>query len=172
MRKKSAVIMMAVVLVAVVSGSAVSLQAATKAERMTAKKRSWLRKGFAAQMNNRQQIRAMKKRIKNMSPEEIDRLVEQVQTHLAQVRQQQYRQAVDYRNYLRRQQQAYMYNTRRRNVGFAPFITWLPKGVSMSAGAVVSPDRRYVRINAQPFFSTIGSVHTFNMKTGRYKRIR
>ena len=123
-------------------------------------------------MDDHRQISEIKKRIKDMSSEEIDQLVEQVQTHLALVHQQQYRQSAAYRNYLRRQQQTYMYNTRRRNVGFAPFITWLPKGVSMSAGAVVSPDRRYVRVNAQPFFSTIGSVHTFNMKTGHYKRIR
>ena len=40
MSKKSAVMMMAAVLGIVVSGSAVSLQAATTAERLTAKKRS------------------------------------------------------------------------------------------------------------------------------------
>ena len=172
MRKQLTVLMMAAVLVTVAAGPAVSLQAATKVERLTAKKRRWLKKGFAIQMNNRQQVRAMKKRIKDMSPEEIDRLVQQVQTRLAQIHQQRYRQAVAYRNHLRRQQRAYMDIARRRNVGFAPVITWLPQGASMTAGAVVSPNRRNVGVNVQPFFSTIGREHTFNMKKGQYKRVR
>lgn len=172
MRKQLTALVMGIVLVAVIAGPTVSLQAATKAERLTAKKRSWLRKGFGAQMNNRKQIREMEKRIDAMPPEQIDTLVQQVQARQAQIRQQQYRQAVAYRNYLWRQQQAYLYNARRRGVGFAPVITWLPQGASMTAGAVVSPDRRYVRVNVQPFFSTIGPVHTFNMQTGQYKRVR
>lgn len=172
MSKQWTALMMAAVLVAVAAGPAVSLQAATKSERLTAKQRRWLKKGFAAQMNNRQQIRAMKKQIKDMPPEEIDRLVQQVQTRLAQIHQQQYRQAVAYRNHLLQQQRAYMDIARRRNIGFAPVITWLPQGASMTAGAVVSPNRRNVGINVQPFFSTIGPVHTFNMKTGQYKRVR
>ena len=36
----------------------------------------------------------------------------------------------------------------------------------MSASAVISADRRYVRINAVPFFSSIGPVSTFNFATG------
>jgi len=52
--------------------------------------------------------------------------------------------------------------------GFAPVITWLPSGTTLNVGAVVSPDRRYVRINAIPFFSQVGPVRTFNFKTGRY----
>lgn len=32
----------------------------------------------------------------------------------------------------------------------------------MSATAVISADRRYVRISAAPFFSTVGDVQTFN----------
>ena len=57
-----------------------------------------------------------------------------------------------YRNQLLRQ---------RGGVGFAPVVTWLPQGATMNVGAVVSPDRRYVRINAQPFFSSIPRVDTF-----------
>ena len=50
--------------------------------------------------------------------------------------------------------------------GFVPIISWLPSGASLSASAVVSPDGRYVRMQAFPFFSTIGPVHTFNFFTG------
>jgi len=54
-----------------------------------------------------------------------------------------------------------------RGVGFAPVITTLPTGTSLGVGATVSPDRRYVRINAQPFFSQVGPVRTFNPVTGQ-----
>lgn len=50
----------------------------------------------------------------------------------------------------------------RRGAGFQPFITVLPQGASLSATAVVSGDRRYVRFGGTPFFSAIGNVDTFN----------
>jgi hypothetical protein len=55
-------------------------------------------------------------------------------------------------------------------VGYFPVITWLPEGTSLSAQAVVSPDRRHVRMSVLPFFSTIGPVHTFNFMTGETRR--
>jgi hypothetical protein len=36
----------------------------------------------------------------------------------------------------------------------------------MQATAVISADRRYVRISSLPFFSSIGNVSTFNFATG------
>ena len=47
-----------------------------------------------------------------------------------------------------------------------PVITTLPEGINMSASAVVSADRRYVRITATPLFSSVPSVSTFNFATG------
>ena len=46
-------------------------------------------------------------------------------------------------------------------VGFQPVIVQLPEGTNFFATGVVSADRRYVRITALPFFSTIGEVTTF-----------
>ncbi len=46
-------------------------------------------------------------------------------------------------------------------VGYTPVITTVSEGIRMSAMATVSGDRRYVRINAAPFFSTITDVFTF-----------
>ena len=46
-------------------------------------------------------------------------------------------------------------------VGFTPIVTIVNEGVQMSAMAVVSGDRRYVRINATPIFSTITDVFSF-----------
>jgi len=51
-------------------------------------------------------------------------------------------------------------------VGYQPVITVLPEGAMLSAQAVISADRRYVRITPMPFFSGIGEVNTFNMATG------
>ncbi len=58
-----------------------------------------------------------------------------------------------------------------RAVGYRPIITWLPEGVNMTAGAVVSPDLRHVRISVNPFFSRIGPVDTFNYHSGQTRRI-
>ena len=51
-------------------------------------------------------------------------------------------------------------------VGYQPVIIWLPEGATMSVTAVVSADRRYVRITPMPFFSGVSQVNTFNMSTG------
>jgi hypothetical protein len=51
--------------------------------------------------------------------------------------------------------------------GFRPEITTLQEGTTLMATAVVSADRRYVRITPMPTFSFIGEVNTFNFGTGQ-----
>jgi hypothetical protein len=57
-------------------------------------------------------------------------------------------------------------------VGYQPVIIWLPEGAQLQGPggggitAVVSADRRYVRISAAPLFSGVSQVNTFNMATG------
>jgi hypothetical protein len=51
-------------------------------------------------------------------------------------------------------------------VGYQPVIITLPEGTNMSATAVVSADRRYVRCTTQPLFSSIPKVNTFNFANG------
>lgn len=46
-------------------------------------------------------------------------------------------------------------------VGQQPIITLIPDGTNLSVQAVVSDDRRFVRLNLSPFFSQITSVETF-----------
>lgn len=46
-------------------------------------------------------------------------------------------------------------------VGYTTVVTEIPEGIRMSAMATVSGDRRYVRITAQPIFSSITDVFTF-----------
>jgi hypothetical protein len=50
--------------------------------------------------------------------------------------------------------------------GYRPLIISLPTGANMQATAVVSNDRRYVRITAQPVFSSIPTVNVYNFGTG------
>jgi len=51
---------------------------------------------------------------------------------------------------------------------YAPIVQWLPQGVQFNVGAVVSPDRRHVRMNLNPIFSSIGPVYHYNMRNGAY----
>ncbi|KAA5547347.1 VWA domain-containing protein [Roseiconus nitratireducens] len=51
-------------------------------------------------------------------------------------------------------------------VGFQPQLTVLPTGASLSTLAIISADRRYVRISPAPFFSQVGDVTTFNFVDG------
>jgi hypothetical protein len=51
-------------------------------------------------------------------------------------------------------------------VGFTVVPTVLPEGTQLGAIAVISADRRYVRVSAVPNFTTIPEVDTFNTATG------
>jgi tetratricopeptide (TPR) repeat protein len=51
-------------------------------------------------------------------------------------------------------------------VGNQPIVRTLPEGANMSARAVVTADRRYVRVNTQPLFSLVGQVTQFNFSGG------
>lgn len=47
-------------------------------------------------------------------------------------------------------------------VGYSPVVQTIPEGSSLSAQAVVSPDRRYVRLSMRPTFTTVTDVFTFS----------
>ena len=51
-------------------------------------------------------------------------------------------------------------------VGYQPVITVLPEGAMMMATAVISADRRYVRITASPQFTGVAEVNVFNTASG------
>jgi len=51
-------------------------------------------------------------------------------------------------------------------VGNQPVISTLPEGVNLFARAVVSADRRYVRVTSTPLFSGVGNVTTFSFTGG------
>jgi hypothetical protein len=60
---------------------------------------------------------------------------------------------------------------RRGPVGYRPIISFFPQGDMMTTGAIVSPDRRYVRIGISAANTGIGAVHTFNFSTGEYRTL-
>ncbi|NQV25551.1 MAG: hypothetical protein HQ518_14420 [Rhodopirellula sp.] len=51
-------------------------------------------------------------------------------------------------------------------VGFSPIVGFINEGVSLSANAVVSADRRFVRISVAPFFNTLREIQTFSFQGG------
>ncbi len=138
----------------------------------TEQKRDFLKEVFRRQLSNPKNLRDVEAKLDRMSPKQIDALVaelEQQQQQLAQQRllqaQIELARAQAYRDYFMQLQQQRAYGG--GGVGFAPVITWLPEGVTLGASAVVSPDRRYVRITAMPFFSSVPSVSTFNFRNGK-----
>jgi hypothetical protein len=52
-------------------------------------------------------------------------------------------------------------------VGYRPQITVLPEGAQFFASAVISADRRYVRVSPSPSFTLIAEVFTFNFVSGQ-----
>jgi hypothetical protein len=54
----------------------------------------------------------------------------------------------------------------RGAVGYRPVIQTFPTGANFSSNAVISADRRYVRVSPSPTFSQITEVNTFNFVTG------
>ena len=55
----------------------------------------------------------------------------------------------------------------RGAVGYQVRPQFFPEGAQMGVVAVISADRRFVRISTVPFFSSIPEVNTFNSTTGQ-----
>lgn len=52
------------------------------------------------------------------------------------------------------------------NIGFQPIIQTIPDGVQLTVRAVVSADRRYVRLSILPVFTNVTDVFTFSFISG------
>ena len=123
------------------------------------------------------------RKVASMSPARIEQLAENYQQRAQAEQEAQsdeaYLQAVKdqaTRDALILQYQQRLAASRGGNPGFAPVITTLPSGTQLGASAVVSPDRRYVRMNLQPFFSSVGPVQTFTFQNptpfGQHGRVQ
>jgi hypothetical protein len=134
-------------------------------------KRQWLKEQAAKGVPEAQQRRAVQQVIDRLTAEQVDGAIKEVLAQqlppaadaqqVLQEAQWELARARALRQYL--EQLVLMQQGR---VGYAPVITWLPEGTQLGASAMVSPDGRHVRINANPFFSSIGPVYTYNWSTG------
>jgi hypothetical protein len=123
-------------------------------------KRAWLYEKLVAPVQNAALVQSYTAKLAAMNGAELDQTIASYQQQLA------YRQ--------RLLQQQWQLQNRQRLIqqnGFRPIVTWLPTGTNLSARAVVSADRRYVRMSLAPFFSSIPRVDTFNYTTGQYRNI-
>ena len=141
-------------------------------------KRAWLLKQMLREFRGTGRTGEIEATVVQMSPERINTLVRAYKKRPQREQEERLHQAnrrlaqsKAYRDYLVRQYQARLAAARGRGVGYYPVITTLPEGTNMWASAVVSPDRRYVRVSVQPFFSQIDRVDTFNFKTGRTRNV-
>lgn len=137
----------------------------------TKEKREWLKTQMVKGLTNSRQVRQVRATLDGMKPEQIDALVNAAlaqqfpanEQRLLQQAQWELQRARWLRQMLERE-----YWLRRNGypIGYMPMITWLPQGTYFGANAVVSGDRRYVRVNGMPFFSSIGPVYSYNLNTG------
>jgi hypothetical protein len=132
-------------------------------------KRAWLRENTVKGLKDVKQVQQVHAVLNQLTPKQLNGLMDialaqQLPADDARLQQAQWEleRARALRDALARE-----YLRRRGNVGYAPVITWLPEGTQLGASAVVSPDRRHVRINAMPFFSSIGPVYNYHIPTGR-----
>jgi len=158
------------------SNSAARLSAVRRAA--TEKRREWIREKVTAELRDPNQIAALNAQLDALDDQQVDvaaaRLLEQLDKRQSH---EDLRRAVNEMARASEAREAARRLAAARHAagsspaGFFPVITVLPQGASLTASAIVSPDRRHVRISVNPFFSTIGPVDTFNFYTGETRRL-
>jgi len=138
--------------------------------RSTKEKREWLQGQLVKGLNNSRQVRQVRAALDGMTPQQIDVLTNAALAQQLPGNEQQMLQQAQWElqraRWLRQMLEREYWARRGYPVGYMPQITWLPQGAHLGANAVISGDRRYVRVNANPFFSSIGPVYTYNLNTG------
>lgn len=158
--------------------------------RSTSEKRRWLREQLSSGVKDKRELVQLLGKVDHLTPRQIDVLTNAVlaqqlpadqqqplQQQMQQFDQQQQQILQQANQELARLQflrQALENEIWWRNagygVGYMPVVTWLPEGTWFGGGANISPDGRYVRVNANPFFSSVGPVYTYNLNNGATHR--
>jgi hypothetical protein len=155
--------------------------------RSTAEKRRWLRGQLSSGVANKRELLQLQGKVDQLTPRQVDVLTnavlaqqlpvdeqpQQVQQQMQQFDQQQ-QQVLQQANqelarlqFLRQALESEIWlRNAGRGLGYAPVVTWLPEGTWFGASANVSPDGRYARINANPYYSSVGPVYTYNLNNG------
>jgi hypothetical protein len=155
--------------------------------RSTAEKRRWLRDQLSSGVKNKRELLQLQGKVDQLTPRQVDVLTnavlaqqlpadeqpQQVQQQMQQFDQQQQQVLQQANQELARLQflrQALENEIWFRNaghgLGYAPVVTWLPEGTWFGASANITPDGRYARINANPYYSSVGPVYTYNLNNG------
>jgi len=151
--------------------------------RSTAEKRRWLRDQLSNGVTSKRELMPLLRKVDHLTPQQVDVLTNAVLAQQLPLADQQQMQHFDLQQQQLLQQthqelarlrfirQALENELWLRNaghgVGYMPVITWLPEGTWFGAAANISPDGRYARINANPFYSNVGPVYNYNLNTGR-----
>jgi hypothetical protein len=172
---------------AVIDRDAPNVDAPRPVLRSTTEKRRWLRDHLTNGVTNKRELMPLLRKVDHLTPRQVDVLTnavlaqqlppaeqqQQVQQQMQQLdRQQQHllQQGNQELARLRFIRQALEDELWLRNagygVGYMPVITWLPEGTWFGAAANISPDGRHVRINANPFYSSVGPVYNYNLNSG------
>jgi len=173
---------------AVIDPDAKGVDAPRPPLRSTAEKRRWLRDQLSNGVTSKRELMPLLRRVDQLTPQQVDVLTNAV---LAQQlppadQQQQLQQQMQQFDLQQQQllQQSHQELARLRflrqalenelwlrnagyGVGYMPVVTWLPEGTWFGAAANISPDGRYARVNANPFYSNVGPVYNYNLNTGR-----
>jgi hypothetical protein len=144
--------------------------------RTTMEKRAWLGEQLVKGLNNPREIAQMQTRLNRMTPQQIEALTnitlaQQIPQDRADLTRRQAQWELQRAIWLRQMLENELWWRRYNAVGYRPVITWLPEGTHFGASAVVSPDRRYVRVSPAPFFSSVGPVYSYNLNTGETRRM-
>lgn len=140
--------------------------------RTTVEKRAWLEEQLVKGLNNPREIAQVQTRLNRMTPQQINALTnitlaQQIPQGRADLTLQQAQWELQRAIWLRQMLENELWWRRYNAVGYRPVITWLPEGTHFGASAVISPDRRYVRVSPAPFFSSVGPVYSYNLNTGQ-----
>ncbi len=155
--------------------------------RSTAEKRRWLREQLSNGVKDKRELLVLQGKVDQLTPKQVDVLTnavlaqqlpgndpqQQAQQQLQQFDQeqqqllQQANQEVARLQFLRQtlENELWLRNA-GYGVGYMPVVTWLPEGTWFGAGANISPDGRYVQVNANPYYSSVGPVYTYNLNNG------
>lgn len=173
---------------AVVDATEGQATARQPALRSVAEKRRWLRNQLADGVKDRRQLQQLQAKVDKLTPQQVDVLTravlaqqlpaadqqQQLQQGLQQFDQQQQQLMQQANQELARAQfirqvleNELWWRNAGYGVGYMPVVTWLPEGTWFGAGATISPDGRYVRTSAYPFFSSVGPVYTYNLNNGQ-----
>jgi len=135
-------------------------------------KRKWLNQRMARELPTTQQRRAFYARLRKMDVDQVD---VQIELYLQKIAaRDQHGASPQNRDFLPHEaktlhndSQPTSESSRQQNrVGFFPVVTWLPQGVTLWGGGMISPHGRFARLGMTPVFSSWGNTGGF----GHYHR--